>query len=76
MTEAWRNAPPYLSGAPRPLSDAERDRLPAHLAYADKYRFSADTFDQREAECDAIQLQRDWLAAECAAIDAEIGSAA
>lgn len=76
MTEPWRNAPPYLSGAPKPLSNAERDRLPEHLMFADKYRDSADSFDQREAECDAVERQHKWLRDECARIDAEMGRVA
>ena len=63
--------PAYASGAPRPLSAAERSALPVHLRYIDKHRFSGDSFDQREAECDAIEEQRAWLRAECSKVDAE-----
>lgn len=56
--------PTYTFGAPAPLTPSERARLPDHLRYLDKYRYYADSFDQREAECDAIDQQREWLRAQ------------
>ena len=52
------------SGAPLPLSADERARLPEHLRYLDRYRYSADSFDNREGQLDAIDRQREWLAAQ------------
>ena len=46
-----------------PLTPFERAALPEHLRHSDLYHFSADCFDNREAQLDAIDDARRWLAA-------------
>lgn len=44
-----------------PLTPHERAMLPEHLRFKDLCRFSGDSFDQREAQLDWIDVQRTWL---------------
>ena len=56
---------------PAPITDAERAALPERLRWVDKYQYSADCFDNREAVLDAMDDQYDWLLANYYVEDAD-----